>query len=204
MPKTIQFCGDSFCADTDATAWTTILAKKLGAVLIGKGRGGTAYENIFNTFNSNATYSVFCWTDAHRLYVQTENYDINYATALANRKKSLHHAAALAYFKFINHTEYNLKRQFRELFWFDHDTLSKSNTKAIHLFCFKNTYTFAHGFTFQKPIVDMFQHEHQLHDVNKNATYVEDASFVNHLTHQDNKLLAEKVYSKFTDPLLFS
>ena len=101
MPKTIQFCGDSICADTCSNSWTTVLAGFLGATLIGKGRGGTAYENIFNTFNSNATYSVFCWTDAHRLHLHDIDYDINYATALADRKKSLHHAAALAYFKVL-------------------------------------------------------------------------------------------------------
>ena len=204
MPKTIQFCGDSFCADTCSNSWTTVLAGFLGATLIGKGRGGTANENIFNTFTSDATYSVFCWTDANRLYLHDIDYDINYATALADRKKSLHHAAALAYFKVLYNTEYNLKRQYRELFWFDHDILAKSNTKAVHLFCFENTYSFTQGFTFPEPLINMFQHKHQLHDVNKNATYVEDASYVNHLTHQDNKLLSEKVYSKFTDPLLFS
>jgi len=204
MPSTIQFCGDSFCADVDATAWTTILAKKLGAVLIGKGRVGTAHENIFNTYTSNATYSVFCWTDAHRLYLHDINYDINYATALANRKKSLHHAAAHAYFKVLSHTEYNYKRQYRELFWFDYDILSKSTTKAIHLFCFKNTYTFAHGYTFPKPIVEMFNYEHRVEDTGKGVKASPDTIYTNHLTHQDNKLLAEKVYSKFTDPLLFS
>lgn len=204
MPDTIQFCGDSFCADIDANAWTTILTKKLDAEIIGKGAGGTAHENIFNTYNPNATYSVFCWTDAHRLYLHDINYDINYATARENRKKSIHHAAAHAYFKILSHTEYNYRRQYRELFWFDHDILSKSNTKAVHLFCFKNTYTFAHGYTFPQPLSEMFDYEHRVEDTGVGVKASPDTTYLNHLTHQDNKLLAEKVYSKFTDPLLFS
>src|SRR5210317_2211748 len=74
MPDTIQFCGDSFCADFDEISWTTKLAKKLDAVIVGKGVPGTAHEQVFKTFSLDTTYTVICWTSADRVYVEDRPY----------------------------------------------------------------------------------------------------------------------------------
>ena len=192
--KTIQFCGDSFCADTDDTAWTTILAKKLGATITGKGRGGTAHEYVFKTFNPKTTYTVICWTDANRVHIPGRDFDVSSAMAgaYANKSDKLW-AAAYVYYKHVHNNTYAELRQQRELYWFDYSLLSQSNTKTIHIFNFKNLYTFKHGYTFEKPLASVYKTYGPTNNI-----------YSNHFNHDDNKLLALEVYSKFTDPLLFS
>ena len=192
--KTIQFCGDSFCTDTNDNAWTAILAKKLGAIITGKGRGGTAHEFVFKTFNTNATYTVICWTDANRVHIPSRDFDVSSATAGAYEGKSDKlWAASHIYYKHVHNNTYAELRQSRELYWFDHSLLSQSSSKIIHIFNFQNLYTFTHGYTFEKSLTSMYK------------TYAStDNIYRNHLSYEDNKLLAEEVYSKLTDPLLFS
>jgi len=200
MPDTIQFCGDSCCADTDDNAWTTILAKKLGAIIIGKGKGGTAHEYVFKTFNPNATYTVISWTEASRVHVPDRDLDISPAVQAYSTPNDIFPVtdklwpAAMVYYKYIHNTSYAELRQQRELYWFDQAVLSQSKTKIIHIFIFKNLYTFTHGYTFEIPYTTRFE----IYDEASNDLYS------NHLNHKDNKLLADELYSKFTDPLLFS
>ena len=191
--KTIQFCGDSFCADTDKISWTTILANKLDARIIGVGVGGTAHETVFKTFKTNATYTVICWTDANRVHVPTRDH-----AALPGAARRFHPnnssfkksegrfwTAALGYYKYLHSIDYVKQRQQRELYWFDQTVLSKSNSKIVHLFCFNKTYTFDNRFTHDKPIKSMFN----TLEPNKNVTYS------NHLSPEDNDDLAQQVYA---------
>jgi len=193
MADTIQFCGDSFCADTDEISWTTILAKKLGAIIIGKGRRGTAHETVFKTFKTNATYTVICWTDANRVHVPTRDH-----AALPGATRRFHPlsssykksegkflTAALGYYKYLHSIDYVKQRQQRELYWFDQTVLSKSNSKIVHLFCFNKTYTFDNGYTHDKPIKSMYNSL----EPDKNVTYS------NHLSPEDNDNLARQVYT---------
>lgn len=204
MSKTIQFCGDSFCADTTPNSWTRILADLLGASILGKGVKASAHENVFNTYRSDVTYSVFCWTDANRLYIHDSDFALNEATARANKNESKKLNAAYLYFNHLSHADYNYKRQSRELFWFDHEVLAKSKTKAIHVFCFKNTYNFTNGYTFPKPIAEMFNYEHRFLDTFQGSPHDPKTVFKNHLTFEDNELFANQVFDKFNNPLLFA
>ena len=52
MTRTINFCGDSFCASKDKESWTIILSNMLGYKIYGIGKKGTAYEHAIKTFNS--------------------------------------------------------------------------------------------------------------------------------------------------------
>ncbi len=192
--KTIQFCGDSFCTDTNDNAWTAILAKKLGAIITGKGRGGTAHEFVFKTFNTNATYTVICWTDANRVHIPSRDFDVSSAMADSyGHKTDKLWAAALIYYKHLHNNTYAELRQSRELYWFDHSLLSQSKSKIIHIFNFQNLYTFTHGYTFEKTLSSMYKTWGPTNNI-----------YCNHLSYEDNQLLAEEVYHKFTDPLLFS
>jgi len=196
MTKTIQFCGDSFCADTTPNSWTRILADLLNASIVGKGVKASAHENVFNTYRSDVTYSVFCWTDANRLYIHDSDFALNEATARANKDGSKRLTAAHAYFNYLNNIDYSYKRQSRELFWFDLDILSKSKTKAIHVFCFKNTYNFNTGYTFPKPIAEMYNYEHKFLDTFQGKPHDAKTVFKNHLTLEDNHIFAN-LLSKF-------
>ena len=58
--KTINFCGDSFCArdtleeDKLKYSWTSLLANKLNYKIIGGGKPGAAYEHAFRSFNDSS------------------------------------------------------------------------------------------------------------------------------------------------------
>jgi hypothetical protein len=204
MTKTIQFCGDSFCADTTPNSWTRILADLLGASIAVKGVLASAYENVFNTYQPDITYSVFCWTDANRLYIHNSDFALNRATASTFKNKGKRLNAAYMYFNYLNNRDYNYKRQSRELYWFDHAVLYKSKTKAIHIFCFKNTYNFTNGYTFPKPIAEMYNYEHRSLDTFHGKPHDTKTVFKNHLTLEDNELFANQVFDKFNNPLLFA
>ena len=135
--KTIQFCGDSFCASTVSTSYTILLSDMLNASMIGRGRAGSAHEHAIRTFDTSADYTVFCWTESQRLFLADEEIDINLTTATkyteqsgVNTKTKNIAKAAFVYFKYIGHqpmqTAYNKQRQMRDLYWFDHEVLSKS------------------------------------------------------------------------------
>ena len=94
MMKTINFCGDSFCMNESEKSWCVILAKKLNAKIVGFGKGGTAHEHAINSLDLSADYTVFCWTDAHRLH--HEKYALNMASVETFRN-DVYHAAHLFY-----------------------------------------------------------------------------------------------------------
>lgn len=199
--KTIQFCGDSFCADVDEISWTYKLAKKLGATNTGKGAGGTAHEHVFKTFSLDTTYTVICWTSADRFYIPDRTY-----AATPNTVRIFHPNfefeksqknfwnSVVAYYKYIHSSTYARDRQARELYWFDNVGLHNTKSKIVHLFCFVNTYEFSNGYTHNKPLKKIFNTS----EPDKNIIYS------NHLNEEDNDSLAQLVYDKFTDPLLFS
>ena len=203
--KTIQFCGDSFCASTVSTSYTVLLSDMLNASMIGRGRAGSAHEHAIRTFDTSADYTVFCWTESQRLFLADEEMDINLTTATKYTEQSGVNTntkniakAAFVYFRYIGHqpmqTAYNKQRQMRDLYWFDHEVLSKSNSKIIHYFNRRVTYQFKHGY--QMP--DTIHNDFKIPPVEHNPHYY------NHLSEKDNKILADNLYNKFTDPLLFS
>ena len=203
--KTIQFCGDSFCASTVSTSYTILLSDMLNASMIGRGRAGSAHEHAIRTFDTSADYTVFCWTESQRLFLADEEIDINLTTATkyteqsgVNTKTKNIAKAAFVYFKYIGHqpmqTAYNKQRQMRDLYWFDHEVLSKSNSKIIHYFNRRVTYQFKNGYQMPNTIHNDFN----VPPVEHNPHYY------NHLSEKDNKILADNLYNKFTDPLLFS
>jgi len=194
MANTIQFCGDSFCADVDEISWTYKLAKKLDAMIVGKGAGGTAHEHVFKTFDFNTTYTVICWTSADRLYIQDRPYAALPGVAknfrpntIASRSERAFWCAVVAYFKYLNSTYYCNDRQTRELYWFDNVYLPNTKSKIVHLFCFLKTYGFINGYTHHTPIKSMFN----TNEPDKRIKYS------NHLNEEDNDSLAQLVYSKF-------
>ena len=104
--KTIQFCGDSFCASTVSTSYTILLSDMLNASMIGRGRAGSAHEHAIRTFDTSADYTVFCWTESQRLFLADEEMDINLTTATkyteqsrVNTKTKNIAKAAFVYFK---------------------------------------------------------------------------------------------------------
>jgi len=76
--KTIGFFGDSFCASTDNNSWTELLANKLNATIVNRGKNGSSIWTAILDFdkcrNSNSIpdVNIFCWTNPQRLYHPTK------------------------------------------------------------------------------------------------------------------------------------
>ena len=189
--KTINFCGDSFCrlepkVGNRGFSWTTLLADKLNASIIGWGNPGAAHEHAIQTFDNTTDYTIFCWTDPNRLYVNPEysvnmihlHHLIHQLGGLSNNKEK----AAYAYFKYLHSIPVTKQRYMRELYWFDHAILSNYKGVAIHLSCFNVQHVFIHGINIDIPLDDMRSRD------GKNELH-------NHLTEQENSGLADKIYS---------
>jgi hypothetical protein len=191
--KTINYCGDSFCktggtvGDYPDVAWTTLLAKQLDAKIIGLGKSGTAHENAIQSFVDTADYTVFCWTEPHRLW--HPKYPINMARADRYKKELRIYAVADLYYKYLHDTEYAIERFQRDCYWFDNAVLSKYKHKCIHLNSFHNWYDWTSGIA------------HQLGPLNSLRTVpgnYSDDEVANHFTKQQNEQLADELYYIFT------
>jgi len=189
--QTINFCGDSFCqkeSDNNySLSWTTLLANKLNASIIGWGGSGSAPEHAIQTFDDTVDYTVFCWTDPNRLYVNPD-----YSANMNNQRRRFFHQlgglhnniakAAYAYYKYLHNIPIAEQRFKRELYWFDHVILSNYRGVAVHLSCFNVQHVFTHGINIDTPLYAM-----RSKDVKNELS--------NHFTEQENFELADKLYS---------
>jgi hypothetical protein len=183
---TINFCGDSFCANIDNKSWTYLVAQKLKATIIGRGEAGAAYEHAIKTFDPKADYTIFCWTHANRIYVKGKSFTPNIAINL--KKASVIHGAAYIYFKYLHDEKLSKERQMHELYWFDHEVLSTYKGKCLHFRCFPGTtdYQFKHGTNYGIDLMNLYQ--------NGQGT-----SFPNHFTPADNEKFGQLVLTLLHD-----
>lgn len=188
--KTIQFCGDSFC--TDKEGYLSTLSKLLNAKIVTKGKQGSSQEHAILTFNSDVDYTVFCWTEEHRIY-HSQHDDLNMAICETMKDKSEYHLAGSIYYEKLHDFDWAKRRAYRDLYWFDREVLSRSNSKIIHCFGFKNRFNFTHGYTLSKPISSIF---------NTQKNYVTKKKVFNHMNQRDNDLFARLLYDIFTKELL--
>ena len=172
--KTINFCGDSYCRSLEPSAWTYILADLLKHNILGGGDGGTAHEHAIQTFDDTADITVFCWTECDRIY--HPEYRINYSSAENFRKTNKFYAAAYYYYYYVHDFDHSKTRQMRELYWFDHEVLSKYSGKVVHCWGFEKTYDFKHGVTFDTTL--------------KSLSVINSDKGVNHFTPEQNYKLA--------------
>ena len=183
MTQTINFCGDSFCANTGEDSWITILSRLLDYKICGTGKNGSAYEHAIKTFDSKATATVFCWTEPHRLYHPTEH--LNRASCEQRKHESKIHAAAYDYYKYLHNFDLVLERKQRDFYWFDEKVFKNYKGKLVHLFSFENAvYPFKHGIVVRKPLY--------LAKAGLSSIYP------NHMTVETNAKLAKFVYKLLT------
>lgn len=175
---TINYCGDSFVASDSSHSWTSLLAKKLEAQILGLGKKGSATEHAINTFNPLANITIFAWTESSRLYHPA----VSINTASVEELSTPIHKAARLYYKFLHSFETADEKQRRLLYWFDHEVLSQYKGIAIHLWGFKQTYVFKHGINYLPVLV----------------TKRDDAKAVaNHFSLEQNEKFCETLYSLY-------
>jgi len=198
--KTINFCGDSFCArdasDEDKLkySWTSLLANKLNYKIIGGGKSGAAYEHAIKSFNDKADITIFCWTDADRIH--NEKYAIflgvkrvaakeyNYPYTGNNEDLNSIYKAADYYYNYLHDSSLSKLRYMRELYWFDQVILSKYKGTIVHISCFHTIYQFTNGINIPG-LLYWFPWSRKGNNKEQ---------IVNHLTIQENIKLANKIY----------
>ena len=179
MMKTINFCGDSFCMNESEKSWCVILAKKLNAKIVGFGKGGTAHEHAIKSFNPKADINIFCWTEYNRVYHKKYLLNFNNVDKNINQKNKVY-AAAKVYYKYLHDYTYAKERQYRDLYWFDHEILSLYKRNILHYYCFEINYKFKNG---------------QLADTSFEDLYPTSDSKLNHFSEFTNIKLAQYSYN---------
>jgi len=201
--KSIGFFGDSFCASNEPDSWCNILQQKLGVDRIRWfGNPGKSIWSVFFQFNKLIEMdmvpdiSVFCWTEPYRLYhpkyilsANTEplhGVDPNIYKALDQYWIHLHN-----YDKDEMAYEYALK-------YYDQHVLSKVDSEIVQMWSFRpfetrnidanihlttGTFIDESMFTFSK---------------DRGSQYGWGPGYINHMTVEQNKEWAEKVYDRIS------
>lgn len=185
--KTINFCGDSYCATDDKLdSWPVLLARLLNYKAMGFGKDGSSYEHAIQTFDEAADATVFCWTEPHRLYHPVK--PINTATARDYKDKSNFYAAAHGYYKYLHIEQYHIDRAERDKYWFDNVRLKYYRGKILHLFSFETArYPFKNGVICSRTPLKTIALPGGL-----------DMGYANHLSRENNIKLAESLYKLLT------
>jgi|TARA_R110000782_G_scaffold223498_3_gene310444 hypothetical protein len=197
--NTIGFFGDSFCAESTNTSWTTLLADKLQADIVNVGRGGssiwTAILDFLDT-NNIPDYLIFCWTNPRRLYHPTK------IATPRNIEKSNFGDAAERHFAYLwNERKENLNYKWT-LEHFDQSVLSKikEKTKIIQVFSFTPEDVNSKHFDVAlktgeiiKESLTQFSGYDFKNQLTHNGT---DEKLNNHMSIQKNQELADYLYSK--------
>jgi hypothetical protein len=196
--KTIGFFGDSFCASNQPESWCNILQDKLGCEKPRWfGKPGRSIWSVFFQYNKLIKenkvpdISIFCWTEPYRLYhpklilsantEPLEGVDPNVYKTLDNYWKYLHN-----YDKDEMAYEYALR-------YYDQNVLSGINKKIVQMWSFR---------PFETAGKDA-----QL--ILKSGTVIDESLYsfsggkdawgrgtINHMTEQQNKEWADKVYER--------
>ena len=178
----INFCGDSFCADLGDLSWVSLTANALNAKIIGTGVQGSCHEIAIESFNTSADATVFTWTHHSRLH-NKHKYPMNYNSTIRGTFDSvpdnLEWKAGAAFYKYLYEDSYFIKRQHRDLYWFDHEVLSQYKKPVVHLWCFNINYNFVNGVVLDVTLRNKFNYAQN--------------GFLNHISPHDNKNLSNLV-----------
>ena len=197
--KSIGFFGDSFCASNQPESWCNILQEKLGANRIRWfGNPGKSIWSVFFQYNKlieqNAVpdISVFCWTEPYRLYHPNytlsantqplEGVDPNMYKALDEYWIHLHN-----YDKDEMAYEYALKH-------YDQNILSKVDSEILQMWSFKPFETAEKDAKITLTTGTFIDESVYAFSGGKDAW---GAGKINHMTEEQNKQWAEKVYGRF-------
>ena len=210
--KTIGFFGDSFCAGREPESWCVLLANQLNARITHWGEPGRSIWTTFFKFNKlNKTnrlpdICVLCYTEPYRLYHPSvilsantepaEGVDPKIYEALEQYWTHLHNydKDELAY-------EYAVK-------WFDHDVLSKIKNKTIvQMWSFRPFETagkdadikLKSGIFIDESMLSFSKQDCEAENSKKSGAINLCDKGINHMTIEQNKLWADKVYKKIKE-----
>ena len=200
--KTIGFFGDSFCASRDPESWCVLLASKLNAKVVSWGEPGRSIWTTFLKFNQRIKqnivpdYSVFCWTEPYRLFhpklilsantEPLEGVDPNVYKALDAYWKYLHN-----YDKDEMAYEYSIKH-------YDQNVLSKIDKQIVQMWSLRPFETAGKDADIKLTSGKFIDESMFAFSKLAGEKHGWGIGTINHMTVEQNKQWAEKVYEKFT------
>jgi len=211
MRKTIGFFGDSFCAGRESQSWCVLLAEKLKATIVHWGEPGRSIWSTFMNFNNFRlkndlpSFIIFCYTEPFRLYhpkiILSANtqplseVDPNVYKALDQYWIHLH-----SYDKDMLSYEYALK-------WFDHDIISSiKNRTIVQTWSFRPFETMTQDANIKLKtgiFIDESMFKLSVQDrpdlYKQGMTVPWGPNIYNHMTIEQNKFWADKVYQEIKD-----
>jgi hypothetical protein len=205
--KTIGFFGDSFCAGREPESWCVLLADRLNARIVHWGEPGRSVWSTFFKFNQLNRANrlpdicVLCYTEPYRLYHPSitltantepvEGVDTNVYKALEQYWVHLHN-----YEKDELSYEYAIQ-------WFDQHVLKTINKEIIQLWSFRPFETagkdakikLTTGIFIDESMLTFSKQNSTLDDWKKSGIRNLCDRGINHMTIEQNKLWADKVYT---------
>ena len=209
--KTIGFFGDSFCAGREPESWCVLLANQLSARIVHWGEPGRSIWSTFMNFNNFRlkndlpSFIIFCYTEPFRLYhpkiILSANtqplseVDPNVYKALDQYWIHLH-----SYDKDMLSYEYALK-------WFDHDIISSiKNRTIVQTWSFRPFETMTQDANIKLKtgiFIDESMFKLSVQDrpdlYKQRMTVPWGPNIYNHMTIEQNKFWADKVYQEIKD-----
>lgn len=185
----INFCGDSFCSKGVDFSWTTILANKLGANVLGLGISGIAHEHAIKSFDPSADITIFTWTDYERIY--HKEYILNKTRAKKLSSVSEPHRICHEFYEQVHDYDLAKERQMRDMYWFDHAILSNYKGKAFHAYSRSKLYTFKNSIEYPHILTKISDVPYELTGTGDTDI---DPNVANHFTKERNAQFAESMY----------
>ena len=193
--KTIAFYGDSFCQSHRDDSWCVLLAEKLQSSITRFGIGGSSIWTTFIEFekdqknNNIADYLVFCWTDETRLYHPALPLTPN-NKPIEGTDKNIWQAAE-HYYKYLSFNDKDDIAYRYSLKYFDQNILKKheSNSNIIQMWSMlpKDFALTSGKFINESCLIHSW-------DGDTEAKVNPDINLTNHMTKEQNKTWAQKIY----------
>ena len=205
MRKTIGFFGDSFCAGREPESWCVLLADQLNAQITYWGEPGRSIWSIFFKFNQLNKANrlpdicVLCYTEPYRLYHPSLILSAN-TQPVAGVDPKIYEALEQYWTHLHNYDKDELSYEYA-VKWFDHDVLSKIKNKTIvQMWSFRPFETAGKyvGIKLKSGIfIDESLYASSLTEntLAGGATMPWGSGIINHMSEEQNKLWADKVYT---------
>ncbi len=208
--KSIGFFGDSFCASNQPESWCNILQQKLGADKIKWfGNPGRSIWSVFFQYNrlieQNAApdISIFCWTEPYRLYHPKHILSAN-TEPMEGVDPKMYEALDQYWIHLHNYDKDEMAYEYA-LKHFDQNILSGVNSEIVQMWSFRpfETNNRDAGIKLQTGIVIdqslmSFSKEGRDRGWRTRGIVNECDLGINHMTVEQNKQWAEKVYDRIS------
>ena len=203
--KTIGFFGDSFCAGREPESWCVLLANQLNAQITHWGEPGRSVWSTFfkfnqlNKANKLPDICILCYTEPYRLYHTSLILSAN-TQPVEGVDSKIYEALEQYWIHLHNYDKDELAYEYA-VKWFDHDVLSKIKNKTIvQMWSFRPFETAGKDADIKLKSGIFIDESLYASSLTENtsaggATMPWGKGIINHMSEEQNKLWADKVYT---------